>query len=298
MTMLAHSTAQHETPEIIEFAPDMLVVRDIDISDPANDGSVSRFSDETWYLSPAARKPTSRTRVYFGSSPSQFRDALKRLVYCAVNLDTPMGEVGRPPGTVVRLSPGTVDDSFVSSWRPFVRWLAEQGIGSISEADADVLINYREHVAELPISLAYKDRRMLGLWRMWRYAPCLPAGDRLMQPPWEDADYEDDISGWDSRRESRSENRTRPIHPRDDVCVARVEHALRRRLPAATFCGPGSDTPTWTPISGSVSATATESGGIAIWTACDAPANPYRGSSTWAISDSLGTISRQHSTSA
>ena len=96
MTMLAHSTAQHETPEIIEFAPDMRVLRDIDVSDPANDGRVSRFSDESWYLYPAARKPTSRTSIYFDSSPPQFRDALKRLVYCAVNLDTPMGEVGPP----------------------------------------------------------------------------------------------------------------------------------------------------------------------------------------------------------
>ena len=104
MTMLAHSTAQHETPEIIEFAPDMLVLRDIDVSDPANDGRVSRFSDESWCLYPAARKPTARTRVFFGSSPSQFRDALKRLVYCVVNLDTPMDELERPPHTVVRLS--------------------------------------------------------------------------------------------------------------------------------------------------------------------------------------------------
>ena len=213
MTMLAHSTAQHETPEIIEFAPDMLVVRDIDVSDPANDGIVSRFSDETWYLYPVARKPTVRTSVYFGSSPSQFRDALKRLVYCGVNLDTPMGEVGRPPRMVVRLSVSTVNNFFINSWRPFVRWLAEQESGSISEADADVLIKYREHVAKLPISPASKDTRMLGLWRMWRYAAYLPAGDRLMQPPWEVADYEDDISGWGSPRESISENRTRPIHP-------------------------------------------------------------------------------------
>ena len=213
MTMLAQSTAQHETPEIIEYKPDMLVLRDIDVSDPASDGRVSRFSDESWYLSPAARKSTSRTSVHFGSCPSQFRDALKRLVYCAVNLDTPMDDVGRPPGTVVRLSVGSVNTYFKSSWRPFVRWLAEQGVGSISEADADVLINYRKHVAELPISPASKDRKMLGLWRMWRYAPYLPARDRLMQPPWEVADYEDEVSGWDSPREPRSENRTRPIHP-------------------------------------------------------------------------------------
>ena len=212
MTMLARSTAQHETPEIIEYKPDMPVLHDIDVSDPANDGHVSRFSDESWYLYPAARKPTSRTSIYFGSCPSQFRDALKRLVYCAVNLDTPMGEVGRPPGTVVRLSVASVDNYFVNSWRPFVRWLAEQEINSISEADADVLINYRKYVAQLPILPTSKDPRMVGLWRMWRYAPYLPAGDRLMQPPWEVAGYEDDISGW-GPRDSRSENRTRPIHP-------------------------------------------------------------------------------------
>ena len=213
MTMLAHSTAQHETPGIIEFAPDMLVLRDIDISDPANDGNVSRFSDETWYLYPAARKPTSRTSVYFGSSPSRFRDALKRLAYCAVNLDTPMDELERPPGMVARLSVGSVNHFFRISWRPFVRWLAEQEIGSVSEVDAAVLFNYREHVAELPISPASKDMRMWGLWRMWRYAPYLPAGDRLMQPPWEAADYEDATSGWDRPRQAISENRTRPIHP-------------------------------------------------------------------------------------
>ena len=213
MTMLAQSTAQHETPRVVEFKPDMLVLHDIDVSDPANDGHVSRFSDETWYLYPAARKPTSHTRIYFGSCPSQFRDALKRVVYCAVNLDTPMGEVGRPPRMVVRLSAGTVNYHFKGSWRPFVRWLAAQGVGSISEADADVLINYRKYVAELPISPKLMDTRMLGLWRMWRYAPCLPAGDRLMRPPWEVAGYEDEVGGWDSPRESRSENRTRPIHP-------------------------------------------------------------------------------------
>ena len=134
-------------------------------------------------------------------------------MYCAVNLDTPMDELERPPHTMVRLSVGSVNAYFSSSWRPFVRWLAEQEIGSISEANADVLINYREHVAELPISPASKDMRMWGLWRMWRYAPYLPAGDRLMQPPWEAADYEDATSGWDSPRKSTSENRTRPIHP-------------------------------------------------------------------------------------
>ncbi len=213
MTMLAHATAQHDTPGAVDFAPDMLVVRDIDASDPANDGLVSRFSDDSWCLYPAARKPTARTKVYFGSSPPQFREALKRLVYCTVNLDTPMDEFGRLPRTVPRLSVSSVEAYFRNSWRPFVRWLAEQQIDSISRADAAVLNNYHEHVEGLAISPESKHLRILGLWRMWRFAPCLPAGDRLMQPPWEAADHEDDLNGPDTQRKSGRENRTRPIHP-------------------------------------------------------------------------------------
>ena len=212
MTMLAHSTPQHDTPGVVAFAPDMVVVQDIDVSDPANDGRVSRFSDDSWDLSPAARKSTARSNVYFGSSPPVFRDALKRLVYCAVNLDTPMGGFGRHGGTVPRLSAGSVRAYFETGWRPFVRWLAEQGIGSISEANADVLNDYRAHVEGLTISPKARNTRMRGLWRMWRYAPFLPAGDRLMQPPWETADYDDDIGDWGNQQVAASENRTPPIH--------------------------------------------------------------------------------------
>ena len=48
MTMLAHSTAQHETPGVIDFAPDMLVIPNIDVLDPKNDRHVSRFGEESW----------------------------------------------------------------------------------------------------------------------------------------------------------------------------------------------------------------------------------------------------------
>ena len=169
-----------------------------------------------------------------------------------------------------------------------MRWLAEQEIGSISEADAAVLTNYRKHVARLAISPASKDARMWGLWRMWRYAPCLPAGDRLMQPPWEAADHEDDISvTWGSQRESRSENRTRPIHPEtmsallvwsmrfvndfsSDILRARqrrtdMDANIRRRRRDGDL-----------------------SGGTAIWTVCGATASRCRRtSSSMAIRDSL-----------
>ena len=68
--MLAHSTAQHETPGVIDFAPDMLVVPDIDVSDPANDRHVSRFGDESWFLYPAGPQADGPHHAsHFGSSP-------------------------------------------------------------------------------------------------------------------------------------------------------------------------------------------------------------------------------------
>ncbi len=214
MTMLAHPTPQHEPSGVVDFDPDMVVVKDIDVSDPANAGRVSRFSDDSWCLSPAARKTTVHGSVYFGSSPPEFRDALKRLVYCAVNVDTPMGEFGQPARTVVRLSAGSVRTYFQGSWRPFVGWLADRGIGSIREVDADVLNDYRAHVDELAISPKSQKSRIWGLWRMWRYAPLLPTEDRLVQPPWTTTDYDDDIGDWgSSQQNSASENLTPPIHP-------------------------------------------------------------------------------------
>ena len=196
----------------IDFARDMLVVRDIDLSDPASDRPVSRFSDETWILDPAGSGPLHLCSVYFGSTPVQFQGPLRRLVWCAVNVDTTMDDLSRRPNVPPRLAIRSVVKFVHISWRPFLKWLAEQHISSISDADTDDLIAYREHVAQQPTSALSKDLSMGGLWRMWRYAPCLPPEDRLMQPPWEGADP-DDFDDWDSRRPHCSENRTRPIGP-------------------------------------------------------------------------------------
>ena len=116
----------------IDFAPDMLVVRDIDPSDPASDRRVSRFSDETWNLDPAGSAPTHRCSVYFGSTPTSFQDSLKRLVWCAVNVDTPMDDLSRRPNVPPRLAIGSVVAFVHTGWRPFLKWLDEQHIGSIS----------------------------------------------------------------------------------------------------------------------------------------------------------------------
>ena len=192
----------------IDFAPDMLVVRDIDLSN--TDRQVSRFSDETWILDPAGSTPTHRSSVYFGSAPVRFQDSLKRLVWCAVNLDTPIDGLSQRPKAPPRLAIGSIGTFVHGGWRPFLEWLDEQHIGSISDVDAADLVAYRAHVAQQPTSVLSKDMRMGGLWRMWQYAPCLPPEDRLMQPPWEGADP-DDFDDWDRRRPHHPENRTHPI---------------------------------------------------------------------------------------
>ena len=212
MTALVRSTppAGSAASGAIDFSPDMLVVRDIDLSDP--DGRVSRFSDETWNLDPAGSGSTAYSGVYFGSTPVQFQDSLKRLVWCAANVDTPIDGLSARPNVPPRLAIRSIVAFVHQSWRPFLKWLDEQHIGSVSDVDADDLVAWREHVAQQPTSALSKDMSMGGLWRMWRYAPCLPPDDRLMQPPWEGADP-DDFDDWDSRQPHRSENRTHPIGP-------------------------------------------------------------------------------------
>lgn len=212
MTSLARRTEPQEVPGLIDFSPDMPVLRDIEVPDAADGRSVSRFGDDSWDLAPAALKPTSRCRVYFGSTPPQFRDALKRLVYCATNFDASMDGVERPARFMRRLAVSSVKEHFNSGWRPLALWLEGQNIGSISEADAAVLSEYREYVELLSTSPHMRNRRIQSLWRMWQYAPYLPVADRLAQPPWGDS-YAKANAGRRSEKGPELENRTLPIHP-------------------------------------------------------------------------------------
>ena len=124
----------------IDFAPDMLVVRDIDVADPANVGHVSVFKDNAWCLHPASGKPTDRSGASFRNSPEQFKMALKRLVWVALNLGTPLETLERPTTAAKLIKPGTVSTYFTGGWQPFFRWLAGRKIKSMDEVD-DVVLN-------------------------------------------------------------------------------------------------------------------------------------------------------------
>ena len=196
----------------IEFRPDMFVVSDIDPADPANAGHVSLFGDDSWCLHPASGKPTDRSRANFTNVPPQFRMTLKRLVWVALNLDTPIERLERSTTGPKRIKPGSVK-ACMQLWRMFVRWLAGQGINSLGEVDDDVLYAYAEHLAALTLKPATKRRRRQALTRMWLLAPYLPLEDRLGMPPWEASDAEDAIDDLFGPDEPYIENTTEPIHP-------------------------------------------------------------------------------------
>ena len=56
----------------IAFTADMLVLGDVTDMDSVPPAHISRFADDTWYLYPAARKPTVRTLVNFTECPTRF----------------------------------------------------------------------------------------------------------------------------------------------------------------------------------------------------------------------------------
>ena len=197
----------------IDFAPDMLVVSDIDVADPANVGHVSVFKDNAWCLHPASGKPTDRSRASFGNSPKQFKMALKRLVWVALNVGTPVETLERATTAAKLIKPGTVSTYFTGGWQPFFRWLAARKIKSMHEVDDVVLNAYEEHVASLGLKVATKRARLRAVTWMWLYAPYLPPEDRIGMPPWEAADAESAITDPSGAEGPQIENATDPIHP-------------------------------------------------------------------------------------
>ena len=196
----------------IDFAPDTLVVWGIDISDPANEGHVSYFRDDAWCTHPAAEKPTRHTRVGFRYAPPEYLDTLKRTVSIALNVSTPIEAFERPVrGYATRPAPGGIVSTY-RAWRRFTEWLVEHRITSLSEADHAVLESYFEFVRSPAVAPTSKKALLRGVTRLWLLAPYLPREDQLHQPPWEEADTDDDMSAVSEPREAAVENRTPPIH--------------------------------------------------------------------------------------
>lgn len=205
--MSSHPAAPLPSGSGDEFPPDLPVIADPELRSAAT--KVSVFSDDTWDVGPLAGKTTLQSlTIPFRSTPEEYRDTIKRIVWCTANLETPLDLLERPTATRTRVSVGTVQNVLAVGFRPFVIWLTEQGVHCLSDVDDQLLQEYAQHVASSG-SRDRKGQRLFGVTRIWLLAPYLPEQDRLIQPPWE-RDGLDDLLGpanWSA------ENKTVPIHP-------------------------------------------------------------------------------------
>lgn len=168
------------------------------------------FSEDYWELHLIAGKSTgSKSAISFASCPAMFKDVMKRLVWCAINIEAPVYMLERPTAARTRLTVGSIVSNFEVETRPFTQWLDTNGFTSLKTLTAKDIQRYADEVCQSSISRANKARRLFGLTRIWLFAPYLPEDDRLMQPPWEREGLIDLLgpANWSA------ENKTIPIHP-------------------------------------------------------------------------------------
>ena len=214
MTGSADALAHADSGGAIRFTPDMPVVRGIDVLDPANKGHISRFRDDKWCLHRTSRNLNTHPTVNFSRAPPKFRDALKRVVYVALNEETHLDALeGGPTMARPRVAPTTIQRYYMDSWRPLARWLDSEKKSSLRAADEDMLLAYRRYVTSQPTQRRYKEGQLFGVVRLWLYAPYLYPEDQIAHPPWDDEAVAAMLKGDLGPRDSKIENATVPIHP-------------------------------------------------------------------------------------
>ena len=210
MSAQAHAAALPAPLSLRDFQPETPVLRDVKIDATAPSEHISAFRDDTWYLYPMSLNPAGPVySINFASSPPAFQETLKRLVWSLINQRTPVEMLQRPTNTRSRQTAGGVEATFKSGLRPFTRWLEQQGIGRLCDADDASLRAYADHVVTQPGTRPVKASRLSGVTMVWLLAPYLPAEDRIGQPPWEPHGRHDLLGppNWSP------ENKIMPIHP-------------------------------------------------------------------------------------
>jgi len=208
--MILNAERMLPVASIILWRPDMPVLDNRSDNDGSAIECSSIFSCDSWDLCYSGGKPTlTRRTISFARCTRDFKDTLKRIVWCMLNVETPIHLIERPNSARTRLSIGSAASHYDAELRPFVAWVAENGFACISDLTTEDIRRYGEEISQSSISRNEKARRLWGATRFWLYAPYLPHEDRLIQPPWE-VDGTLELLGpanWSA------ENKTPPIHP-------------------------------------------------------------------------------------
>jgi len=180
------------------------------LPDGTGPGLVSRFGDDTWDLSPLARREHEPgRRINWATFPIALRGSFKRAGWALITLPTPEALLERAATSrVEHPSAGTIA-AVTEQWRRYATWLASRGITRLAEVDAACHDQWAAHLARLSAANRTRSQALSAVSTLWGFAPHLPPGDRIPMPPWEADGTRDYLPA----KDGRNENATAPIHP-------------------------------------------------------------------------------------
>ena len=153
---------------------------------------------------------TETLSINFDTIPEIYRETAKRLIWCYINVATPVADLDRPTATRAQLLPTSISASAVHL-RTWTKWLTDRNIlrfADVTDSDFDA---YTDHLRSTGVDRSVIGYRLFAVTRAWLYAPYLPREHRLIRPTWEQGSGgRSDVLGpanWSS------ENKTIPIHP-------------------------------------------------------------------------------------
>ncbi len=220
MTTMTNSTVREEISAesrdhnvVVDLLPQTTIVEDRTRVPKELRGSLAVFGDSRWDLTPLVQKKTMSTEalsINFDTIPTDYRETAKRLIWCYINVATPVADLDRPTATRTQLSPASLVASAVHL-RTWTKWLNDRGVLRFSDVTDSDFEDYTEHLRASGVERSVIGYRLFAVTRAWLYAPYLPDEDRLSRPTWEQGPGgRSEVLGpanWSS------ENKTIPIHP-------------------------------------------------------------------------------------
>ena len=114
--MTMENFAFREPAEPIVFTAEIPILERIPVA--WNGRSISRFGDPVWDLSPLMDEATDEpVRLHFEAAPENFRESLKRLMYCLINRPLPTRHPPPPHQSARRPSPPDLPQALARSHR-------------------------------------------------------------------------------------------------------------------------------------------------------------------------------------
>ena len=181
--MTMENFAFRELAEPIVFTAKMPILERIPVA--WNGRSISCFGDDVWNLSPLMDEATDGpVRLLFEAAPENFRESLKRLMYCLINRPLPRGILNHYTSALDDLAPRTYR-VHLHEVTEFARVLDDRDRKHLCNAsDADFLVHQKRVEARI------RDPRVVNKFlfyvtRCSLYGAYLPPEDRIPMPPWD-----------------------------------------------------------------------------------------------------------------